>query len=185
VTLSVLRRFVSRHHVLLGIWEAMGMGFQGIRAYKMRAFLTILGVVMGIMTVTGMSSIVAGLNASMARQIATLGSSTIYIRPFKPGTPVSDEDFRKARGVTLEEAERIAEQTAVRYIAPMAALGKGDTTAFDKVYGKKLKDCPLNPFQRSYAYVLEHGMDVVNADMQNFKHLEENIVAAAESHKYF
>jgi hypothetical protein len=29
--------------------------------------------------------------------------------------------------------------------------------------------------------VLEHGLDVVNADMQNFKHLEENIVAAATS----
>jgi putative ABC transport system permease protein len=37
------------------------------------------------MTVTGMSAIVAGLNASMARQIATLGSSTIFIRPQAPG----------------------------------------------------------------------------------------------------
>ena len=46
--LAALRRFASRHHVLLGIWEAMGMGLQGIRAYKMRAFLTILGVVMVI-----------------------------------------------------------------------------------------------------------------------------------------
>jgi len=117
--LAALRRFASRHHVLLGIWEAMGMGFQGIRAYKMRAFLTILGVVMGIMTVTGMSSIVAGLNASMARQIATLGSSTIYIRPFKPGEPVSDEDFRKAKGITLDEAELIAAQPAVKSIAPL------------------------------------------------------------------
>ena len=39
------------------------MGLGAIRAYKLRAGLTILGVVMGIMTVTGMSSIVAGLNA--------------------------------------------------------------------------------------------------------------------------
>ena len=47
--------------------EAIGMGLAAIRAYKLRAGLTILGVVMGIMTVTGMSSIVAGLNASMAK----------------------------------------------------------------------------------------------------------------------
>jgi putative ABC transport system permease protein len=120
--LGVLRRFASRHHVLFGIWEAMGMGLQGIRAYKMRAFLTILGVVMGIMTVTGMSSIVAGLNASMARQIASLGSSTIYIRPFKPGEPRTEEDFRKARGVTLEEAKLIAEQPAVKLVAPMQVV---------------------------------------------------------------
>jgi hypothetical protein len=28
-------------------------------------------------------------------------------------------------------------------------------------------------------------LDVVNADMQNFKHLEENVIAAATSHTYF
>jgi len=33
--------------------------------------------------------------------------------------------------------------------------------------------------------VLENGLDVVNADMQNFKHFEENVVAARESHTYF
>jgi hypothetical protein len=27
--------------------------------------------------------------------------------------------------------------------------------------------------------VLQHGLDVVNADMQHFKHLEKNIMAAA------
>jgi len=73
----------------------------------------------------------------------------------------------------------------VRYLAPMTSLGKGDPSAFDKVYGENLKAAPLNQFQRAYAYVLEHGLDVVNADMQNFKHLEENIIAAATSHTYF
>jgi hypothetical protein len=33
--------------------------------------------------------------------------------------------------------------------------------------------------------VLQHGLDVVNADMQNFKHLEENIVAVTTGQKYF
>jgi len=73
----------------------------------------------------------------------------------------------------------------VRYLAPMGALGHGDPTAFDKIYDGKVLTSPLNPFQRAYAYVLEHGLDVVNADMQNFTHLEENIIAAATSQKYF
>lgn len=68
---------------------------------------------------------------------------------------------------------------AVRYLAPMKSLGKGDAEAFDKVYGENPEPSSLNAFQRAYAYVLEHGLDVVNADMQNFKHLEENITAAA------
>ena len=72
-----------------------------------------------------------------------------------------------------------------RFLAPMKALGKGDTTAFDRIYSKEFLAAPLSPFQRSSAYVLEHGSDVVIADMQNFRHLEEHIVAAATSHTYF
>lgn len=74
---------------------------------------------------------------------------------------------------------------AVRYLAPMGSMGKGDPQGFDGIYESKLKSSPLSPFQRAYAYVLHYGLDVVNADMQNFGHLEENIVAAATSEKYF
>ena len=73
--LRFVSRFVERHPLLMGVGEAVSIGLQGIRAYKMRAFLTILGVVMGIMTVTGMSAIVAGLNASMSKQIASSGAA--------------------------------------------------------------------------------------------------------------
>ena len=73
----------------------------------------------------------------------------------------------------------------VRYLAPMEAMGKSKPQAFDEIYDAKLMKSPLNPFQRAYAYVLEHGLDVANADMQNFKHLEENIIAATTSKKNF
>ena len=68
---------------------------------------------------------------------------------------------------------------AARHLAPSKSLGKGDQTAFNRYYHEKLKASKLSPFQRSYVYVLQHGLDVVNSDMQNFKHLEENIAAAA------
>jgi len=71
----------------------------------------------------------------------------------------------------------------VRYLAPMKSLGKGDPSAFDTIYGEDSKASSLNSFQRAYAYVLAHGLDVVNADMQNFKHLEENIIATVASGK--
>ena len=74
---------------------------------------------------------------------------------------------------------------AVRYLAPYWSMGQGDPGAFDHVYGEKLKASPFSPFQRAYAYVLQHGLDVVNADMRNFKHLEENIIAAATADRYF
>lgn len=89
--------------------------------------------------------------------------------------------LRKARdaGIGL-----VGMKTA-RHLAPASSLGKGDTTVFDAFYNEKLLASPLSPFQRAYAYVLENGVDVVNADMQNFRHLEENITAAATGATYF
>lgn len=113
------RRVVTRWPILFGIWEAVGMGLGAIRAYKLRAGLTILGVVMGIMTVTGMSSIVAGLNANMAKQIESLGSSVLLIRPFQPGENLSEEEWRRRKGLTFAEVEAIAELPLVRAVSPM------------------------------------------------------------------
>jgi len=57
--------------------------------------------------------------------------------------------------------------------------------AFDKFYDKKALNSGWSPYQRSYAYNLENGVDVVNSDMQNFRHFEENLVAARDSKLYF
>jgi aryl-alcohol dehydrogenase-like predicted oxidoreductase len=74
---------------------------------------------------------------------------------------------------------------AGRHLAGRRFLGWGNPGAFDAYYGEKLLGTTLTPHQRSYAYVLEHGLDVVNADMQSFEHLHENVVAAATSSQYF
>jgi len=117
--MTLARRIALRWPVLLSMREAVGMGLAAIKAYKLRASLTILGVVMGIMTVTGMSAIVAGLNASMARQIESLGSSVLLIRPFAPGEHVSDEEWRKRKGLSMDEVQAIAALPLVRAISPM------------------------------------------------------------------
>jgi putative ABC transport system permease protein len=120
---ALWRRILRRYPILFSMREAVGMGLAAILAYKMRAALTILGVVMGIMTVIGMSSIVAGLNASMATQIESLGSSVIFVRPFAPGENFSDEELRRRKGLTKNEALAVAERcSACRAVAPMEPL---------------------------------------------------------------
>ncbi len=74
---------------------------------------------------------------------------------------------------------------AGRYLAGRAWLGWGNPDAFDEFYDRKLLQARLSEFQRSYAFVLEHGLDVVNADMQSLMHLKENFIAAATSADYF
>src|SRR3989441_9946822 len=115
-------RIALRYPVLFAMGEAVNMGLAAIKAYKLRAGLTILGVVMGIMTVTGMSSIVAGLNASMARQIESLGSSVLLIRPAAPGEHISDEEWRKRKTLSMDEVQAIAALPLVRAISPMELI---------------------------------------------------------------
>jgi len=74
---------------------------------------------------------------------------------------------------------------AGRFLAGRRWLGGSQPDAFDHLYDTPLKQARLSAFQKSYAYVLEHGLDAVNADMQNYSHLHENFVAAATSSQYF
>lgn len=75
---------------------------------------------------------------------------------------------------------------AGRYLAgALMGFGPDRPTAFDAHYDPTLLQAPLSPFQRSYAYVLAHGLDAVNADSQSIAHLRENFTAAATSERYF
>ncbi len=74
---------------------------------------------------------------------------------------------------------------AGRHLAGRWWLGGGNDKAYDEHYPEPLMRAGLNAFQRSYAYVLEHGLDAVNADMQTYEHLQQNFVATAQSNTWF
>ncbi len=75
---------------------------------------------------------------------------------------------------------------AARHLAGLPFVGWFDKPeAFREFYDDKFMAQPLSPFQRTYAFVLAHGLDVVNADMSSFTHLEENIAATVGSPTYF
>jgi aryl-alcohol dehydrogenase-like predicted oxidoreductase len=74
---------------------------------------------------------------------------------------------------------------AGRYLAGRKFIGWGKPDAFDQYYRREFLKSGLSPYQRSYAFVLAHGLDVVNADMQSLEHLRENVTAAVEGARYF
>ena len=73
---------------------------------------------------------------------------------------------------------------AGRLLAGRGWRGPASPGAFDGHYSEKLLRARLSDFQRSYAYVLEHGLDVVNADIQSYAVLKENYAAAATAEQY-
>jgi putative ABC transport system permease protein len=176
-----LRRFAERNPTTFAMWEAVGMGLAAIRAYKMRAALTILGVVMGIMTVTGMSSIVAGLNDSMARQILSLGSSVVFIRPFYPGEHLTDEEWRRRKGLVRSEIEAIRARPAVGMITAMEPLAV-DTVKYGnaKVQSARAFGVDQNYEIVHEAYV-EKGRFITESDVSRSSRVAVLGVAVADT----
>ncbi len=74
---------------------------------------------------------------------------------------------------------------AGRYLAGRRFLGRSKPDAFDRFYEADFLRSGLSPFQRSYAFVLAHGLDAVNADMQSLTHLRQNVIAATSSPRHF
>jgi aryl-alcohol dehydrogenase-like predicted oxidoreductase len=60
-----------------------------------------------------------------------------------------------------------------------------EQSMYDQHYPKAALESSFNPYQRVYAYLLENGMNIINSDMQNFAHFEENAIAARDAHLYF
>jgi putative ABC transport system permease protein len=62
---------------LLG--EVLSMAFDTLRTNKMRSGLTVLGVVIGITAIVGMTSLVRGFDESLRESIRELGPNTIFL----------------------------------------------------------------------------------------------------------
>jgi len=62
--------------------EAVKMALDTLRTNKLRSGLTILGIVIGVMTVITISSVVNGLNASVSGLVASFGSNVLWVFRF-------------------------------------------------------------------------------------------------------
>jgi len=102
--------------------EGVSIAFEAIRTNKLRSFLTVLGVIIGITSIMAIVSLIEGLNKAMKSQIASIGSDVLYIRPFRPGAFVGGfpDSLRRRKWFTIEDAEAIRRTCpAVLAVAPL------------------------------------------------------------------
>ena len=100
---------------------AVKLAFQTIREYKLRAFLTVLGVIIGTGTVIGVGSIIAGLDGAITGIIRSFGPDTLVVVKMNSllgfGGRSSEEWRRKP--LTLDNARAVAERSSsVRHVSP-------------------------------------------------------------------
>lgn len=62
--------------------ESVKMALDTLRANKMRSGLTILGIVIGVMTVITISSVINGLNTSVSNMVSQFGTNVLWMFRF-------------------------------------------------------------------------------------------------------
>jgi putative ABC transport system permease protein len=108
--------------VAIDVREGVSIAFQSIGMNKLRSFLTVLGVIIGITSIMAIVSLIEGLNRNMKAQIAAIGSDVLYIRPFRPGAFVGGfpDSLRRRKWFKIEDAEAIRRTCpAVKAVAPL------------------------------------------------------------------
>ena len=93
--------------------DTMGMAFGTIRANKMRSGLTVLGVVIGITAIVGMSSIIRGFDDSFRDIIRALGPNTIIVGACRRGfasSGIDRQELMKRPNLTVEDARVLQEE---------------------------------------------------------------------------
>src|SRR6266550_3140397 len=110
--------------------ETLKMALESVRSHKFRSFLTVLGIVIGVMTAITIASILTGLRQNIVAIIEEYGTNNIYAFHLSTGPRTGEDRLERLRKpLTVDDAEAIASQASaveeVGYQAPNIGYGGG------------------------------------------------------------
>jgi len=119
------------------VWETLRVALESLRANKLRSFLTMLGIVIGIAAVITMVALGTGARAAVEEQIASLGADVLTVR-------AGQAWFRGVRSgeaeLTVDDAVAVeAGASLLSAVSPEmsgnAQVEFGNTNANVRIYG--------------------------------------------------
>src|SRR5205085_2693308 len=128
--------------------ETITIALSTLRANKMRSGLTILGIVIGVMTVITISSVVNGLNNSVAGLVESLGSNVLFVFRFPAFGQRPTTEMLTRKQLTYDDAMAMGELPHVVAVSPALQYvdnnspGRAGVTSI-KANGKTLQNTIL------------------------------------------
>ncbi|CNK65771.1 ABC transporter permease [Yersinia aldovae] len=117
----------GRPHWWLSVREAIKMAWRSLLGHRIRAFLSMLGIIIGISSVISSMAVGEGARQEILSEISQLGTSNLDIRPGL-GWDKPRPDFE--RSLTLADVELLRRQPYVESLSPVvsrvAAAVRGD-----------------------------------------------------------
>src|SRR3954469_19139712 len=125
--------------------EIVTMAFDTVRSNKMRSALTVLGVVIGITSIVGMTAMIRGFDQSLREMIRAVGPNTIFVQRFGVTSFASGGEIRdllKRPNLTISDARAIEEQSDTIQLVDIE-LGAGGPPTQRRVFYRDQKSRPI------------------------------------------
>lgn len=156
----------------MNFMENVRLAWEGIRAGKMRAFLTMLGIIIGIASVIGILTVGDGLTGNINNQMSTLGATNIYfmlqskstedeggMRAYEDGDLISDEMIGELRA---------RYQDSIDYISLSESVANG-TAKDGKLYANVSVTGVNEEYEMANDLTILRGRGVTQADIDGNK----------------
>lgn len=134
--------------------ENLSMACETLLAHKFRSFLTVLGIVVGVVVVIVIASALTGLRQSIVTQIEDMGTNNIYAFHLNTGLQVGrrSRDEWKRKPLTLADAQAIKELCPS--VEDVSWVGMAARTSVKMQYkSNTLRNADFNGVSSNYASV--------------------------------
>jgi putative ABC transport system permease protein len=130
------------------VGEVVAMALDALRTNKLRSALTVLGIVIGITSIVGMTALIRGFDQSLRDMIRAIGPNTIYVQRFGVTSFVNGAEIMqlfKRPILTVSDARALEEQTTTASLVDIE-LGAGGPPTQERVFYRDQKTKPLVVF---------------------------------------
>lgn len=151
--------------ILIELWDGVKIAFNALRAHKLRASLTLLGIIVGVTTVIGIHSLTKGLDKAFGEQISALGSDVLYVQKFSWVDREGWEKYRNRKNLTMKEVNAIKQQaTFVKAVSPSVSTQR--TVRYGKNSLERVNIMGTNEEKTGSAFP-QYGRDLSAMDVEN------------------
>ncbi len=151
----------------MNLRESAGIALAALRANKMRSFLTLLGTIIGVMSVIAVLSFVEGLNRFVSEKLLNAGANVFWVDPY--GFVTSQEEWDKVKDrppITVDDADVM--RAGLAHAALVVA--QSDQRVLARYRAKSVKAVDLRGRSPGYELVedltLGTGRNLTEADDQ-------------------
>jgi putative ABC transport system permease protein len=137
--------------------EVVWMALDTLRANKLRSALTVVGIVIGITAIVGMTSLIRGFDQSLRTMIQEIGPKTIYVAKFSGLSFMSGREFTeliRRPNLSVEDARAIERQApSVRWVDVL--IGGGFSVQVERIFyrGERTKPSVIFGASEQFAEV--------------------------------